>query len=75
MVSMMPSVIPNILANNTAATHNSQWCNPFYNSNSDRVTFNSSGGVNVTTQTWTGIRLYADGGTIHKAKVELYGLK
>jgi len=60
---------------NTAATHNSQWCNPFYNSNSAKVTFNSSGGVNATDQTWTGIRLYADGGTIHKAKVELYGLK
>ena len=60
---------------NKSATHNSQWCNPFYNNSADIVVFNSAGGISSTSQTWTGIRLYADGGDLYNYDAELYGIK
>ena len=60
---------------NKAFRHNTIVSTIFYNSNSDAVAFQAGGGINVTDQTWTGIKIYCDGGTIHKCNAELYGLK
>jgi hypothetical protein len=60
---------------NRSMTHNSQWCNPFYNNQADMVVFNSAGGISSTSQTFTGIRLYADGGDIYNYDAEVYGIK
>jgi len=47
----------------------------WYNGVSDDVAFQAGGGINDTGQTWTGIKIYADGGTINRCNAELYGLK
>ena len=60
---------------NKAFRHNTIVSSIFYNSNSDAVAFQAAGGINVTDQTWTGIKIYCDGGTIHQCNAELYGLK
>jgi hypothetical protein len=56
------------------AEFNSQWITPFYNNN-DRYAIFNGGGSCASNQTWTGLKFFADGGTITNCKVELYGIK
>ena len=56
------------------AEFNAQYTSPFFNNN-DRYAIFNSGGSCASNQTWTGLKFYADGGTITNCKVELYGIK
>ena len=56
------------------AEFNSLYISPFYN-NGANIAYFSGGGSCASNQTWTGLKFYADGGTITNAKVELYGIK
>ena len=60
---------------NKAFRFNAIVSSTFYNSLSNNVNFQASGAINDDSQTWTGIKIYADGGTIHRCNAELYGMK
>lgn len=60
---------------NKAFRYNALASSVFYNGNANCVNFQAAGGINVTDQTWTGLKIYCDGGTINKCNAELYGMK
>jgi hypothetical protein len=56
------------------AEFNAQYGTMYYNNTADYAMFNSSGSI-PSNQTWTGLKFFANGGTITNCKVELYGIK
>jgi hypothetical protein len=60
---------------NKTANGNAQWSTMYYSGNSNRVVGNTGHSFDQTGLTITGIKIYADGGTIANANARLYGLK
>ena len=56
------------------AEFNSLYGTLYYDNESSYAVFNSSGSI-PSNQTWTGLKFFANGGTISNCKVELYGIK
>jgi len=60
---------------NKTANGNSLWSTMYYQSSSHRASFNGGHSFEQTGLTITGLKFYADSGTISNANARLYGLK